>query len=136
MSSSVIVNQSDQKLLTFSLHLSVSGLDIIQQHWGCEWDNETEKVDGFTQYGLNGDDFISFDRQSETWTAANPWAEAIKQEWDGDTDKLQFWKNHIDYIFPSMLKILLEYGSGFLHRTGGEFIYVSLSGITGIGIHR
>ncbi|KAG7220937.1 hypothetical protein INR49_017725 [Caranx melampygus] len=93
------------------------GLHIIRQHWGCEWDNETEKVDGFLKYGYNGDDFLTLDLQTLTWSAAKPQAETIKQEWDGDKAKIQLWRNSIDNIFPSMLRKFSNYASGFLQRT-------------------
>ncbi|KAG7233852.1 hypothetical protein INR49_006484 [Caranx melampygus] len=93
------------------------GLHIIQQHWGCEWDDETEKVDYFLQYGYSGDDFLSLDLHTLTWIAAKPQAETIKQQWDGDTARSQSWKNFLDNVFLPLLKKYLKYGSGFLQRT-------------------
>ncbi|KAG7233851.1 hypothetical protein INR49_006483 [Caranx melampygus] len=93
------------------------GLHIIQQIVSSEWDNETEKVDGFLQYGYNGDDFLSFDLQTLTWIAANPQAETIKQQWDGNTARSQTWKNYLDNVIPYFLQKAVKFGSGFLQRT-------------------
>ncbi|KAG7233850.1 hypothetical protein INR49_006482, partial [Caranx melampygus] len=93
------------------------GLHIIQQIVGCEWDDETEKVDGFLQYGYNGDDFLSFDLQTLTWIAAKPQAETIKQQWDGNKARSQTWKNYLDNVIPYFLQKAVKFGSGSLQRT-------------------
>ncbi|KAG7219346.1 hypothetical protein INR49_019106 [Caranx melampygus] len=87
------------------------GLHIIQQMLGCKWDDETQKVDCFLQYGYNGDDFLSFDLQTLTWIAANPQAETIKQQWDEDTARSQTWKNYLDHFIPPILKKCLKYAN-------------------------
>ena len=94
---------------------------------GCEWDNETDKVDGFLKYGYNGDDFLTLDLQTLTWLAAKPQAETIKQEWDGNTARTQLWRTNINNIYPTILQKALKYGSEFLQRTGRELIYCLLS---------
>uniref|UniRef100_A0A3B4U485 Ig-like domain-containing protein n=1 Tax=Seriola dumerili TaxID=41447 RepID=A0A3B4U485_SERDU len=80
------------------------GVHIIQQYWGCEWDDETEKLDGFLQYGYNGEDFLTFDQETETWIAANPQAETTKLEWDGDTARTVLWTNLLAKSCPAWLK--------------------------------
>uniref|UniRef100_A0A3B4X8G6 Ig-like domain-containing protein n=1 Tax=Seriola lalandi dorsalis TaxID=1841481 RepID=A0A3B4X8G6_SERLL len=90
------------------------GVHIIQQYWGCEWDNETEKLDGFLQYGYNGEDFLTFDRETETWTAANPRAETTKLEWDGDTTRTVLWTNLLAKSCPAWLKKYFIYTNGLL----------------------
>ncbi|XP_056255264.1 major histocompatibility complex class I-related gene protein-like [Seriola aureovittata] len=92
------------------------GVHIIQQMLGCDWDDETEKVIGYNQYGYNGEDFLTFDLETETWIAANPQAETTKQEWDGNTANNKHWKNIIINVYPFWLKKYLIYASGFLGR--------------------
>ncbi|XP_071355988.1 major histocompatibility complex class I-related gene protein-like isoform X2 [Trachinotus anak] len=93
------------------------GVYIIQQILGCEWDDKTQKVDGYSHYGYNGEDFLTFDLQTETWIAANPQAEIIKQEWDGNTANNVLWKNLLTNVYRATLKKYLTYASGFLQRT-------------------
>uniref|UniRef100_A0A3B4U1Z6 Ig-like domain-containing protein n=1 Tax=Seriola dumerili TaxID=41447 RepID=A0A3B4U1Z6_SERDU len=92
------------------------GVHIIQQMLGCDWDDETEKVIGYNQYGYNGEDFLTFDLETETWIAANPQADTTKQEWDGNTANNQYWKNIVINVYPFWLKKYLIYASGFLDR--------------------
>ncbi|XP_071355966.1 major histocompatibility complex class I-related gene protein-like [Trachinotus anak] len=93
------------------------GVYIVQQIFGCVWDDETQKADGFKEYAYNGEDILKFDLQTETWIAANPQAEITKHEWDGNTANNQFWKNFLTNFCPELVKKYLTYASAFLHRT-------------------
>ncbi|XP_044028245.1 major histocompatibility complex class I-related gene protein-like, partial [Siniperca chuatsi] len=81
------------------------------------WDDETEKVDGSNQYGYNGEDFLTFDLETETWIAANPQAEITKQEWDGNKAGNRSWKNFLTNTCPAWLNKYLNYGKSLLQRT-------------------
>ncbi|KAI3358167.1 hypothetical protein L3Q82_003168 [Scortum barcoo] len=83
---------------------------------GCQWDDETGKVDGYSQYGYNGEDFLTFEPRSKKWIAANPQAEITKQMWDGNEALHARWKNVLTNICPKWLKMILNYGKSFLQR--------------------
>ncbi|XP_070777282.1 major histocompatibility complex class I-related gene protein-like [Enoplosus armatus] len=103
---------------SFTQHLNqTAGVHINQQILGCEWDDETKKVDGYKQYGYNGEDFLTFDLETETWIAANPQAEITKQEWDGNKASNGFWKNFLSNVCPVWLKDYVNYGKSLLQRT-------------------
>ncbi|KAK3538380.1 hypothetical protein QTP86_001545 [Hemibagrus guttatus] len=57
------------------------GVHTLQQMFGCELhdDNTTR---GSDQFGYDGEDFISLDLNTGTWTAATPQAEIFIKEWD------------------------------------------------------
>ncbi|XP_070841079.1 major histocompatibility complex class I-related gene protein-like [Chaetodon trifascialis] len=97
---------------TFKLRLhQTGGVHIIQQFLGCEWDDQTGKVDGYNQYGYNGEDFLVLDVETATWIAANPQAEPIKRSLN------THWKNFLTNGCPEWLNKYLKDGGSFLQRT-------------------
>ncbi|MEQ2272384.1 hypothetical protein XENORESO_020961, partial [Xenotaenia resolanae] len=91
---------------------------IFQNMYGCEWENEYEEVQGWEQFGYNGQDFIAFDLTREKWTAGATQAVITKNKWDNDKAKVEQTKNYITQICPVWLKKYLEYGKRSLMRTG------------------
>ncbi|XP_034437588.1 BOLA class I histocompatibility antigen, alpha chain BL3-6-like isoform X2 [Hippoglossus hippoglossus] len=93
------------------------GLHIYQQMSGCEWDDETGEVNGFNQYGYDGEDFISLDLETETWIAPTPKSVISKLKWDQDKAHLAYLKYFYTQECPSILKKFLEQGRSSLLRT-------------------
>lgn len=102
----------------FSLSLSLSGVHIFQRMNGCEWDDETDKITGFNQYGYDGEDFIALDLQTLTWIAPKPQAVVTKLQWDTEKPRLEHNKNYYINRCPDWLKKYVKYGRRFLQRTG------------------
>ncbi|MED6276925.1 hypothetical protein CHARACLAT_007870 [Characodon lateralis] len=92
------------------------GGHVIQQIAGCEWDDETGEVEGFKQYAYNGEGFLTFDMQTQTWITSHPQAEKTKQEWDKDKINNGHWKNLLTTDCIAWLKMYLNYGMTFLYR--------------------
>ena len=100
------------------LSVSVSGVHVVQRMYGCEWDDETGEVNGFSQDGYDGEDFIAFDLKTETWIAPTPQAVITKHKWDNNKALIAQRKNYLTQICPDWLKKYVDYGRSVLMRTG------------------
>ncbi|KAK2845899.1 hypothetical protein Q7C36_010753 [Tachysurus vachellii] len=91
-----------------------TGVHTVQLMFGCELhDNGT--VRGYRQDGYDGDDFISFDLTTLTWTAAKPQAVITKNKWDNDPGN-KVWKNFLEKNCIDWLKQYVSYGKETLER--------------------
>ncbi|XP_077936870.1 DLA class I histocompatibility antigen, A9/A9 alpha chain-like isoform X3 [Gasterosteus aculeatus] len=93
------------------------GVHIYQRMVSCEWDDETGEVKGYDQDGYDGEDFISYDLQTEQYIAAKQQAVIIKQKWDHDRALKAHNKNYLTHLCPEWLKKFLNYGRSSLMRT-------------------
>ncbi len=104
--------------LSLSLSLSLSGVHTAQWMYGCEWDDETNEVNGFSREGYDGEDFIVFDLKTETYIAPVPQAVFTKNNRDHNKALITQDKNYLTQICPEWLKKYLNYGRSSLMRTG------------------
>uniref|UniRef100_A0A8C7WSE5 Ig-like domain-containing protein n=1 Tax=Oryzias sinensis TaxID=183150 RepID=A0A8C7WSE5_9TELE len=93
------------------------GSHILQTITGCEWDDESNEVKGFQQFGFDGEDFISLDMQTETWIAPKTQAVVIKHLWDAAKGRTKYIKDIHTLECPKMLQEYMPYGRSFLQRT-------------------
>ncbi|XP_074542598.1 major histocompatibility complex class I-related protein 1-like [Halichoeres trimaculatus] len=94
------------------------GIHLYQNMYGCEWDDETKEIQGFDQYGYDGEDFISLDLKTLTWTAPKQQAVITKQRWDKDKAWIAQDKNYLTTECIEWLKKYVNYGRSSLMRTG------------------
>ncbi|KAM4550804.1 major histocompatibility complex class I-related gene protein-like [Fundulus diaphanus] len=93
------------------------GVHIFQQMYGCEWDDATEEVTGYFQYGYDGEDFLIMDMEQNRWIAAKQQAEITKNRWNNDRARLEWDKNYFSQICPEWLNKYVNYGRRSLMRT-------------------
>ncbi|XP_051899611.1 class I histocompatibility antigen, F10 alpha chain-like [Pristis pectinata] len=71
------------------------GIHTIQQMYGCELRQDGSTA-GFSQYGWDGTDFISFDKEQGVWVTPVPWGVPTKEKWDRDTAGNQQLKGYLE----------------------------------------
>ncbi|XP_065326176.1 major histocompatibility complex class I-related gene protein-like [Pelmatolapia mariae] len=96
------------------MEVASPGVHTFQRMSGCEWDDETGEVNGFNQFGYDGEDFIALDLNARTWIPTKPQAVIFKQKWDNNREALYRERNNLITICPEMLKKFLNYGRTLL----------------------
>ena len=104
--------------MLITVSVSVSGVHVLQEVNGLEWDDETGEVKGFAQFGYDGEDLLKLDPNTFSWIALRPEAVTAKQIWDANKDLRQSYKTAVTLIFPEQMKTYVEYGRSVLLRTG------------------
>ncbi|XP_017307135.1 RLA class I histocompatibility antigen, alpha chain 11/11 isoform X2 [Ictalurus punctatus] len=91
------------------------GVHTLQMIYGCEL-NDDSTTRGYEQYGFDGEDFISLDLKTGTWTAANDKAE-IKEKWGSTEAEAQHRKSYLETECIQWLKKYMSYSRETLERT-------------------
>ncbi|XP_015684505.2 major histocompatibility complex class I-related gene protein-like, partial [Protobothrops mucrosquamatus] len=92
------------------------GLHTWQAILGCEL-REDGSREGYFHYGYDGMDFISFDKETLRWVAAQPQAEKIKEKWEDDPRWSQGNKVYLEENCTEWLQRYLSYGKKALQRS-------------------
>ncbi|XP_047239096.1 major histocompatibility complex class I-related gene protein-like isoform X2 [Girardinichthys multiradiatus] len=93
------------------------GVHIVQFMYGCEWDEETGQVTGYQQYGYDGEDWLIWDMETNTWIAPQQQATITTNKWNKDKANLEYRKNYFNQECPEWLKKYVGYGRSSLMRT-------------------
>ncbi|XP_054831676.1 major histocompatibility complex class I-related gene protein-like [Eublepharis macularius] len=92
-----------------NLYNQSRGLYIMQRMISCELSKDGHKK-GFYQFSYNGEDYLNFDQETLTWTAAIVPALVTKREWDADVAFCQLLKFFLEEECISWLQKFLDYG--------------------------
>ncbi|XP_067335500.1 major histocompatibility complex class I-related gene protein-like isoform X1 [Channa argus] len=93
------------------------GFHVVQNMFGCEWDDETGEISGLSHFGYDGQDFIIFDLNTKTWITAKRQGFITKLKWDNDIVVSEQIHHYITQICPDWLKTYVNYGQTSLLRT-------------------
>ncbi|XP_067268057.1 class I histocompatibility antigen, F10 alpha chain-like [Chanodichthys erythropterus] len=91
------------------------GVHTYQEMYGCEWDDETEEINGFDEDGFDGGDFTTLDYKEKRYISPVPQGLATAEKWNRD-GSLQQRKNYLGTICVEWLKKYLEYGKSSLQK--------------------
>ncbi|XP_015283981.1 PREDICTED: class I histocompatibility antigen, F10 alpha chain-like, partial [Gekko japonicus] len=86
-----------------------------QYMYGCKVTEDARRV-GYEQFAYNGEDYISFDKETLTWTAAAVPAQVTKREWDADVAHSRFLKTYMEEECVEWLQKFVGYGKESLLR--------------------
>nr|AAG29242.1 MHC class I antigen [Ictalurus punctatus] len=92
-----------------------AGVHTWQRMYGCELDDDGT-TRGYSQFGYDGEDFISLDLKSLTWIARTRQALTTKNKWDKDPDMTVSRKNYLENICIEWLQKYVGYGRETLER--------------------
>ncbi|KAM7006175.1 major histocompatibility complex class I-related gene protein-like [Tautogolabrus adspersus] len=115
--------QGHQQRFKLSLHdlkqryNQTGGVHIFQNMDACEWDDETGEVNGYDQYGYDGEDFLVLDLKTMTWIAPQQKAVITKQKWDQDKGRMHRLKYYHTKACIAWLKKFVNFGRSSLMRT-------------------
>ncbi|XP_032065675.1 major histocompatibility complex class I-related gene protein-like isoform X1 [Thamnophis elegans] len=85
-------------------------LHVWQRLYGCELVEDGSER-GYDLYAYDGKDFLSFNKATLNWTAANAEAEVTKKKWDADLDRGWRKKIYLEGECFAWLKKYLDYGT-------------------------
>ncbi|XP_077082076.1 class I histocompatibility antigen, F10 alpha chain-like [Siphateles boraxobius] len=107
------------------------GVHMYQRMYGCEWDNETEKLRGFDRYVYDGQDFITLGVREGRYTAHVPEATPTVMKWNNDRERFTLLKRYYDHECIYWLEYFLELRKVGFKRTGPkkEYILVCVIGV-------
>ncbi|XP_067321545.1 major histocompatibility complex class I-related gene protein-like [Anolis sagrei] len=92
------------------------GTHTWQWMYGCELRRDGSKG-GYFQYAYDGRDYISLDKETLTWTAADVPAQNTKRKWEAERVIAQRHKAYLEETCIEWLQRYLEYGKEILLRT-------------------
>ncbi|KAM6326025.1 class I histocompatibility antigen, F10 alpha chain-like [Alca torda] len=100
------------------------GAHTLQYMCGCDLleDNRTR---GYYQNAYDGRDFIAFDMDNMTFTAADTGAQITKRKWEKDGTVAEVWKHYLQNTCIEWLRKYVSYGHTVLERKEPPTVRVS-----------
>ncbi|XP_052441315.1 class I histocompatibility antigen, F10 alpha chain isoform X2 [Carassius gibelio] len=92
------------------------GTHIVQQMYGCSWDEETGDVDGFDDFGYDGESFLSLDLKNLRYISTMPEAHITLVKVNNNKALLEAKKQYRTQECIEWLKKYLQYGKSTIER--------------------
>ncbi|ETE55982.1 Major histocompatibility complex class I-related protein, partial [Ophiophagus hannah] len=102
-----------------SVSIFSTGFHSWQRVIGCDLSKDGHKR-GVYQYGYDGEDFISLDQKTLTWTAVDVRAQVTKRRWEAEPFIAQSRNNFLEKECIELLQKCMVYGEDYLLREGKE----------------
>ncbi|KAF7234849.1 RLA class I histocompatibility antigen, alpha chain 11/11 [Varanus komodoensis] len=96
-------------------HCWTRRLHTLQWMYGCELSGDGSKG-GYMQFGYDGSDYLSLDKEHLRWTAADAKAQLTKRKWEAEPAEGQRWKAYLEETCIEWLRRYLEYGKETLQQ--------------------
>ncbi|KAM7074449.1 class I histocompatibility antigen, F10 alpha chain-like [Ciconia maguari] len=96
----------------------------VQCMLGCDL-LEDGSTRGFYQNAYDGRDFIAFDMDTMTFTAADAAAQITKRKWEEDGTEAERWKHYLKNTCIEWLRKYVSYGQAVLERKESPTVRVS-----------
>ncbi|NXI73279.1 HA1F protein, partial [Anseranas semipalmata] len=109
----------------------VSGSHTLQYMCGCDL-LEDGGIRGFSQDAYDGKDFITFDKDTLTFIAADAGAQITKRKWEEEGTVAERLKHYLENTCIEWLKKYVSYGKAALERRERPEVRVSGTEANGI----
>uniref|UniRef100_A0A8B9ZQE1 Ig-like domain-containing protein n=1 Tax=Anas zonorhyncha TaxID=75864 RepID=A0A8B9ZQE1_9AVES len=100
------------------------GSHTLQRMYGCDL-LEDGSIRGFDQRGYDGKDFLTFDKDTMTYTAADAGAQITKRKWEADGTDAERWKFYLENTCIEWLRKYASFGKDVLERRERPEVRVS-----------
>ncbi|XP_060764008.1 BOLA class I histocompatibility antigen, alpha chain BL3-7-like isoform X2 [Neoarius graeffei] len=91
------------------------GVHTLQRMYSCELDDDNT-TRGYDLYGYDGEDFMSLDLKTGTWTGTKPQTGELIKKWDPTENEAKYWKSYLENECIDWLKKFVSYGRETLER--------------------
>ncbi|NXI40807.1 HA1F protein, partial [Galbula dea] len=109
----------------------VSGAHTLQYMYGCDL-LEDGSTKGHWQIAYDGKDFIAFDTDTMSFTAADMAALITKRKWEEEGTVAEGRKQYLENTCITWLRRYLSYGQHVLERKERPTVHVSGKEVEGI----
>ncbi|XP_066842869.1 class I histocompatibility antigen, F10 alpha chain-like isoform X4 [Anser cygnoides] len=100
------------------------GSHTRQRMYGCDL-LEDGSIRGFEQHGYDGKDFLVFDKDTLTFTAADAGAQITKRKWEEEGTYAEQLKHYLENTCIEWLRKYVSYGKAMLERRERPEVRVS-----------